>query len=129
MNNLCCYYAHTMVSYNSTIERDDIELLEKLGFYVDNPNQEKYRHELYEHTKNLGAASVMDYFCSLVEKNDLLAFRALPDGNIPSGIAKEVNHAYLLGIPVIELPCSIEKRSMNYDNTKEYFKELGHYKI
>lgn len=129
MSNLCCYYAHSMVSYNSTIERDDIELLERLGFYVDNPNQEKYRVECYEYTRKLGSASVMDYFCSLVELNDLLAFRALPDGTIPSGIAKEVAHAYLIGIPVIELPCSVEKRSMDYATTKEYFKELGHYKI
>lgn len=40
---LRCYYAHTMTSYGSTIEQQDVELLESLGFEVINPNQKKYQ--------------------------------------------------------------------------------------
>lgn len=42
-NKIRCYYAHTMTSYNSTIEKQDIELLKKLGFEVENPNQSKHQ--------------------------------------------------------------------------------------
>jgi nucleoside 2-deoxyribosyltransferase len=126
MNKLKCYYAHGMFTYNSTIEEQDIKLLEFLGFEVVNPNNEKVQIECQEFAKK--TKNVMGYFEQIVQDCDLVAFRGLPDSKILSGVATEVNHALNLGIPVIELPCSLQARMMEYPPTKQYLTELGYYK-
>ena len=50
------------------------------------------------------------------------------DGRILSGVAKEVAHAKVIGIPVIEIPSSVEERSIIYPQTKEFLKQIGFYK-
>lgn len=129
-NKLRCYYAHTMTSYNSTIEKKDIELLEKLGFEVENPNQPKHQKGCEQYAKLHGWDKVMDYFKKVIEEDcDMVAFRSLPNGQILSGVAAEVQHAISINYPVIELPCSVHKRCMDYPETKQYLIELGHYKV
>jgi hypothetical protein len=55
----------------------------------------------------------------------VLAFRALPDGTIPSGVAQEIKWAGEAGIPVIELPSAVNRRTLTLDQTREYLKEIG----
>ena len=129
MGKLKCYYAHTMLSYNSTIEKQDVELLETLGFEVINPNQPKHQIGCKEYAAKHGWDKVMDYFKKVIEEEcDMVAFRSLPDGQILSGVAAEVQHAVSINYPVIELPCSINKRSQEYLETKQYLTEVGFYK-
>ena len=130
MTKLKCYYAHTMTSYNSTIEKQDIELLELIGFEVINPNQEKYQEGCKKYAEKYGWDKVMDYFKKIIKDDcNIVAFRSLPNGQILSGVSTEVKYAKTIGYPVIELPCSLEKRYMKYSETKQYLTELGHYKV
>lgn len=130
MNKLKCYYAHTMTSYGSTIEREDISLLRDLGFEVINPSDTKYSEGCKAYSEKYGWDKVMDYFKKVIsEECDMVAFRSLPNGQILSGVAAEVQHAIQIGYPVIELPCSIKTRCMEYPETKQYLIELGHYKV
>jgi len=116
-----------MVSYGSTIEAEDVKLLEKLGFEVLNPSDKKYQDEFKEYLKN-NSDDVMGYFSSLVKSCQLVAFRSLPSGQILSGIGKELETALENKISIIELPCSIESRTLPYKETKRFLIELGHYK-
>lgn len=129
MKKLKCYYAHTMTSYGSTIEAKDIETLESLGFEVENPNQYKHQSGCDAYARKHGWDKVMHYFADVVDECDLVAFRSLPNGDILSGVAFEIAHAIKKDIPVIELPCSISERSMEYPETRQYLIELGHYKV
>jgi hypothetical protein len=130
MVKLRCYYAHTMTSYNSTIEKQDIELLESLGFEVINPNQKKYQEGCKKYSEIYDWDKVMVYFCNVIrEECDMVAFRSLPNGKILSGVAAEVKYARQINYPIIELPCSLEQRYMEYPETKQYLIELGHYKV
>lgn len=127
---LKCYYAHTMTSYGSTIEAQDLITIKELGFDVENPNQAKHQVGCQRYAEEFGKDKVMEYFEKIIlNECDLLVFRALPNGQILSGIAAEVKYALALGIPVIELPCSLTKRMMEYPETKQYLIELGHYKV
>ena len=101
-------------------EQRDIETLERLGYEVFNPNQEWIQAKC----KEMGANS-MQLFEGLVKKCDILAFRAHPDGMIGAGMVKEIAWAQESGIPVIELPSSIGRRSLSVEATREYLKELG----
>lgn len=118
-----------MISYNSIIEKQDIELLEKLGFKVINPNQKKYQEGCEAYSKKFGKDKVMTYFENIIkEECDMIAFRSLPNNQILSGVAAEVKFAKQIGYPIIELPCSLEERYMDYSKTKNYLMELGFYK-
>jgi hypothetical protein len=111
------YYAHCMAIYDTIQEERDIALLKKMGFEVDNPNTEHHAEGWLTHG--------MDYATTIVGNNDILAFRALPDGAIPAGIYKEIEIAHGLDIPVFELPSGIIRRELSLDATREYLKELG----
>ncbi|HDZ37090.1 MAG TPA: hypothetical protein ENH62_02180 [Marinobacter sp.] len=70
--------------------------------------------------------SVMDtVFQPLVEKCDILFFRALPDGRITAGVAREIQFARELSLPVLELPSGVIRRTMNVAETREYLRESG----
>lgn len=129
MGRLKCYYAHTMISYDSTIEQKDIAMLEEMGFEVLNPNSDEIKKGFDQFLKFHDRSESMEYFKKVVESCDLVAFRALPDGTILSGVAAEVAHALKEKMPVIEIPCSLKKRMQEYPETKEYLTELGFYKI
>jgi hypothetical protein len=123
------YYAHTMLSYDSTIEAADVELLQRLGFQVINPGENHHQERLNTYIDAFGEQRQMGYFMRLIEECDALAFRALSDGTILSGIAKEIEKAQEMGIPVIELPCRIRQRSLDYPETKEFLYEIGFRKV
>lgn len=112
------YYAHPLSLYNSAQEKRDISLIESLGFEVLNPNGPEHQ-EAYQ-------AEGMLYFEKLIEgKVQLLFFRAFPDGSIPAGIAKEIETAAKLNLPVVELPNGILRRSLSVEETREYLRESG----
>ena len=126
---LICYYAHPMPTYGSTIETQDIEMLEALGFDVINPANPEHQQKCKDYIAKFGHAAVMNYFIDIIEKQcNILAFRALPDGYITSGIAAEICIAKDNNMPIIELPRALEERSMSYIETKQYLTEVGFYK-
>jgi len=67
----------------------------------------------------------MDYFKNRVTENDVLAFRALPNGNISAGVDAEIIIAEKNNIPVFEIPTSsiIHENALNVSETREYLKE------
>lgn len=124
------YYAHPMTTYNSRIEREDILLLTSLGFDVLNPNDPIHEKGCNQYALEHGKSRVMEYFTNLIEDEcNAVAFRALHDGRMLSGVSAEVQFAdEVLGIPVIELPRQLNKRYMTYPETKDYLLETGFYK-
>jgi hypothetical protein len=142
------YYAHCMAIYGTPQEDRDIETLEDLGFEVVNPNQPAVRDAcavIRQQTDEQNAAQEQTYgrygyayakldaseqimtglFKPLVQSCDALAFRALPDGGIPAGVAKEVQWALDFGYPVVELPSNMTRRGMSIVETREYLAEIG----
>ena len=111
------YYAHCLAIYNTPQEQRDIHLLESLGFEVYNPNCK----ECADGYKEKG----MDFFADVVGSCDVLAFRALPDGRIPAGVAQEISYMIMCAKPIIEFPSGILKRTISVDETREYLKEAG----
>jgi hypothetical protein len=111
------YYAHPITTYDSIIEQKDLLLLKALGFEVVNPNSK-------ESDINYRALG-MSYFESVVASCDALAFRALPDGSIPAGIAKEIDAANHYSKPIFELPTRVRRRVLSVDATREYLLETG----
>lgn len=109
-----CYYAHCKSIYNTPQETRDYIMLKELGFFVYSPNNDFCQQLAREHGMT-GFVVFMDYF-------DVLAFRALPDGRIPSGVFTEVTSFHG---PVIELPSSLKRRSLTYSETIEYLREVG----
>jgi len=123
------YYAHTQGIYNTKVETRDIELLKRLGFEVANPNSKKYQ-DIVEDIRadpriTATGDAVMNYFYEVVRGCDALAFRALPDGRIPAGVAGEVQAALDAGLPVFEIPTSFLQRRIDVELTKEYLREIG----
>lgn len=112
------YYAHPISLYLSLQEERDITFLQKLGFEVINPNtsihEEGYKKE------------GMSYFDHLILQCQLLVFRAFPDGSIPAGVAYEINFAKQYNISILELPVSINKRTLTVDQTRETLEEIGY---
>jgi len=105
------YYAHCASIYNTPQEKRDIELLQGLGFDVVNPNDPKHQK-----------ASSMGYFIKLALSCEILAFRGLPDGRIPAGIATEI---FQFDGYIIELPSGLFHRKISVEETREYLMEVG----
>lgn len=127
------YYAHFMGIYNTPQENRDIQTLKRLGLKVLNPNN-KAMSEKFERQKNFymemdyDDAYVMAFtstFLSAIDECHVFAFRALPDGRIPGGVAMELRHAQETDKIIIELPCGTNARSLGRDATREYLRDLG----
>jgi hypothetical protein len=103
------YYAHPMSLYGTPQESRDVELLQSLGFEVVNPNAPAFSRLTFNNYLTLAATC------------DLIAFRALPDGSITCGVAKEIK----MGPPVIELPSGVSRRALTLQQTLETLAELG----
>ncbi len=114
------YYAHCLALYNTPQEGRDLSTLYGLGFEVVNPNKEEHQAGY----KYIGDTP-MGYFTELVLSCQALAFRALPDGSIPSGVDMEIKAAQKALMPIIELPSACLKRALTYSETKEYLFEVG----
>jgi hypothetical protein len=113
-----CYYARAISLYQTPQSARDIRTITQLGFEVVDP-------DLPEH--NVGYQKEgMSYFTDLVASCGVLAFRATQHGRIPAGVAKEVDVAMGCGIPVIELPGSLVRRTMTIEETREYLVDVGH---
>lgn len=125
------YYAHFMGIYNTVQEERDIQLLTNLGFNVVNPNIPSVQTEVdycLNEYKDLedGYMKMFDtVFFSRVRNCEIFAFRPLPDGRIPGGVAMELKVAQEEGKMIIELPCGTHARSMGKDDTREYLRDLG----
>jgi len=111
------YYAHSLAIYNTQQETRDLDLITKLfiDYTIMNPNtievQKAYKGK-------------MDLFKIMIEECDLFIFRALPNGKIPAGIAKEIGYAQDIGMEILELPC-LTGRTMTVDDTRQFLKEIG----
>jgi len=125
MIKLSCYYAHFMGIYDTPQEERDIELLNTLGFSVTNPNCDRVREGLELYKEDHPNENYMLYFEDIAVSHDVVAFRALPDGTLPGGVAKEVMAAKAAGKIIIELPCGIARRCMNHEETVEYLENIG----
>lgn len=121
------YYAHFMGIYNTPAEERDIATLEALGLTVVNPNTPETQKEVQEHLKRDGDYENMftDVFYNKVIDCEVFAFRGLPDGRIPGGIAKELHVARGKGKIMIELPCGMNARAMGKLDTREYLHDIG----
>lgn len=116
------YYEHCISIYHTPQELRDVQTLSQLGFSVMNPNN-AITHAAVMSLKAAGG-DYMSYFKPIVESADVFAFRALPDGHIPAGIAKTLYWAIEAGKPVIELPGYVG-RVMSLDDTRQYLLEVG----
>ena len=114
------YYAHPMSLYGTPQEQRDLELLSTLGTPI-NPSDTVHAQRVWELVHN----ERMDYFLKLVDQCDMVAFRAFPDGSIPSGVAAEITQARMWGKPVIELPCGMERRTLTLSQTLEHLHQIG----
>lgn len=142
------YYAHCMAIYNTPQENRDVDLLETIFSefnYVVNPNKPEINlecNQLRERwnenrldvdvpgypggTYATASDAVMDrIFKPIVKECDVLAFRGLPDGTIPSGVAQEIQWAIDAGLPVIELPSAVNRRTLTLQQTRDYLAEIG----
>jgi hypothetical protein len=128
------YYAHSMHLYGKPQEKRDIEMLEKLGFEVLNPNNEeciKMCKDVKEHgekhlfTKDQISSIIMDNFKDYVLSCKAVAFRAHLDGKIPAGVGKEVLWAKEAGLPIIELPSLFNSKFLEVGETRQYLEYLG----
>ncbi|GAG34882.1 unnamed protein product [marine sediment metagenome] len=120
------YYAHCMSDYDSSPEQKDIETLISLGFNVENPNEHQHMAKVARmKAQGLSSTHIMDYFISVVEMCDALAFRSLPDGTISAGVAKEISCMQSLNRPVIELPDLDKREVLSVSDTRTYLRSKG----
>jgi L-asparaginase/Glu-tRNA(Gln) amidotransferase subunit D len=113
------YYARPISIDNSPQFDRDQSLIRALGFEVSPTPEEKVA--ILAHYKEVG----MQAFRPSVESSDALVFRAFPDGSIGSGVAQEIAWALAAGLPVVEIPRQVERRSLNADQTRAMLSELG----
>jgi len=119
------YYAHGLALYGTKQEARDLDTLFALGFEVVNPSNPEHAQVVRNMKESGQGERVMDYFVSVVDGCDAVAFRALPDGSVPAGVAKEVERAVSKGKPVIELPSCMSRRTLTVEQTREYLAEAG----
>lgn len=120
------YYAHTMTTYYSQEETDAVELLKSMGYEVVNPSDKKIVEGFELFKKDNPSESSMDYFLGVVKTCDLLAFSAVEDDKLTSGVVKEVLYALGNKMPVLEIHTidSLNpKRFMSLEKTREYLKK------
>lgn len=113
------YYARPISVDGTKQEERDRALICSLG-WVPSPSPEE-KAEILERYKAEG----MEAFRPAVLKSNVLVFRAFPDGSIGAGVAKEIAWAEAAGIPVIEIPRQIGRRTLSVENTRAMLAELG----
>jgi len=120
------YYAHCQSLYGTPQEKRDIHMLMQMGFSVISPSAPEHANRARRLKEHHGSEAVMEYFTLLVKQDaDALAFRALPDGSIGAGVAKEIVTAVRFDKPVFELPSCIKRRTLSVEQTREYLHEVG----
>lgn len=132
------YFAHCIALYGTPQAARDIATLEALGFEVVNPaDKEDQVQKVRKEVQGFNATAIGEKLNESHEvmerifkplatfKTDALAFRSLPDGRIPAGVAKEVAWARTYGNPIFELPSNVLGRIISVDETREYLQEVG----
>lgn len=122
------YYAHFMGIYNTPQEKRDIATLKALGFDVLNPNDKHIQQEVNDYFEDPEADYMEmfeEIFFSRVRECEVFAFKALPDGRIPGGVAMELKVAIEEKKLIIELPSGMFSRSMGKEDTREYLRDIG----
>lgn len=113
------YYARP-ISVDGTKQADrDLALIRLLGF-EPHPTGEAKRMVL-ERYKTEG----MEAFKQSVLESSMLIFRAFPDGSIGAGVAQEIAWAQEVGMPVVEIPRQIPRRTLTVEETRAMLAELG----
>lgn len=113
------YYARPISIDGTPQEKRDHDTIIALGYQPYPVGWEKdVALELYRRD---GMVAFKPY----VEKSHILVFRAFTDGSIGSGVAKEIAWAIEAGIPVVELPRQIRRRSLTKEETRDMLLELG----
>lgn len=120
-----CYYAHCQNIYGTKQEKRDIKTLNNLGFEVMNPGSRKIQDEFEEWKKTTSQVDKMIFFDKRVEECDILAFRAIPCGAIPSGVQREINIAIGNNSEIIELPSFALRSQITVGQTRQYLSEIG----
>ena len=115
------YYAHCMALYGTDQEKNDLKTLRELGVKVVNPNSPKYRKTVERMKRNNRSGSqIMDYFISVVKKCNGVAFRALSDGSLSAGVAKEIDAMRKKGGVIIELPELDKRKALTIGQTCDH---------
>lgn len=111
------YYAHCVSLYGTPQEERDLETIRRLGFEPYNPNNPEadkgYRED------------GMEWFRAAVAACRVFVFRALPDGTISTGVAAELTFARDAGLPIIELPSAVARRTLTVTETREFLRDNG----
>jgi len=113
------YYARPISIDGTKQETRDKELIASIGFEPYPVGEEKETAIVAYKEKG------MEAFKPYVESSDCLVFRSFPDGSIGAGVAIEIEWAIASGIPVIEIPRQIKRRTISVDDTREMLRELG----
>lgn len=112
--------------YNTPQEKRDLETLKNLNLEVINPNDPKVSSTF---KKECGIMPYLDafdkVFGGLVRECEVFAFKALPNGKIPGGVALELISAQKENKIIIELPSGMHSRIMGKEETIEYLKDMG----
>lgn len=97
------YYAHPMSYYGTTAEADDIAAIEDkfpgVHVHIENPNQPEWqaRAQAAKHAGYTGMEPFLEY---VAKEADVVVFRAMSDGFITAGVAKEILEAHFWGKPI-----------------------------
>lgn len=112
------YFARPISLYNTKQDLRDLEILQKLGFDVVNPNKE----ELYKKYEKEG----MSVFLECLKDCDIIVFRSFQDNKISAGVFKEIQEGASQGKIILELPTITSNRILSVDDTRLYLQYLGH---
>ena len=100
------YYAHPMSWYGTDNERADMQVLrqEWPGVEIINPSAPDIVDE-FEAWKQHGQnwLTPMNFFTDLVKNSEALAYRPYRDGKVGAGVAQEILHAHVWGLPIYQL--------------------------
>jgi hypothetical protein len=113
------YYARPISIDSTPQEKRDHDLIRALGF--EPYPIEEAKAVILARYKEVG----MEAFKPAVEESQCLIFRSFPDGSIGSGVAQEIAWAVAAGVPVIEFPRQVERRTLSTDETRRMLAELG----
>ena len=115
------YYARCQAIYGTPQEQRDVASINWLGFEVAQfPPQSDINA-----AKARGENVMQTIFEPLVQSCSVLFFRALPSGEIPAGVAKEIAIAQEVGLLLLELPSLGLRRILTVDETRAYLGEIG----
>ena len=118
------YYAHCKAIYDTKQEKDDVKRIREMGFRVVNPNSDAYKARIADMKYNgCCGKEIMDYFLKVASQCDVMVFRALPDGEIPAGVHKEVQLFIDSKKPVVELPFLKKRKVLSIIQTANYTRE------